>query len=183
MRCVIPTWLLCRLYRLVWYTPAFKIIHWWQGLAKKSLHDTHNCLCDRVSTLCDSYSDSIIRTDIHADGAIAQRWQKWITRLENLFVAAAISDRRDSKLFYCSMPERKYPKSLMLYSTLVKILKWLKRSSTRTLTPRRMWNLRSSHLSTQGKTQMKRWICITPACESWQLPVNLLSLTRKLNLK
>ena len=32
--------------------------------------------------------------DIHADGAIAQRWRKWITRLENLFVAAAITDKK-----------------------------------------------------------------------------------------
>ena len=32
--------------------------------------------------------------DIHADGAIAQRWRKWIKRLENLFVAAAITDKK-----------------------------------------------------------------------------------------
>ena len=32
--------------------------------------------------------------DIHADGAIAQRWRKWIKRLENLFVAAAIGDKK-----------------------------------------------------------------------------------------
>ena len=32
--------------------------------------------------------------DIHADGAIAQRWRKWITRLENLFVAAATTDKK-----------------------------------------------------------------------------------------
>lgn len=32
--------------------------------------------------------------DIHADGAIAQRWRKWIKRLENLFVAASISDKK-----------------------------------------------------------------------------------------
>ena len=32
--------------------------------------------------------------DIHADGAIAQRWRKWKKRLENLFVAAAISDKK-----------------------------------------------------------------------------------------
>ncbi|XP_068729065.1 uncharacterized protein [Montipora capricornis] len=32
--------------------------------------------------------------DIHADGAIAQRWRKWIKRLENLFVAAAIADKK-----------------------------------------------------------------------------------------
>ena len=32
--------------------------------------------------------------DIHADGAIAQRWRKWIKRLENLFVAAAISNKK-----------------------------------------------------------------------------------------
>ncbi|KAK3716437.1 hypothetical protein QZH41_016846, partial [Actinostola sp. cb2023] len=32
--------------------------------------------------------------DIHADGAIAQRWRKWIKRLENLFIAADISDEK-----------------------------------------------------------------------------------------
>jgi len=32
--------------------------------------------------------------DIHADGAIPQRWRKWIKCLENLFVAAAISDKK-----------------------------------------------------------------------------------------
>ena len=32
--------------------------------------------------------------DIHANGAIAQRWRKWITRLENQFVAAAITDKK-----------------------------------------------------------------------------------------
>ena len=32
--------------------------------------------------------------DIHDDGAIAQHWRKWIKRLENLFVAAAITDKK-----------------------------------------------------------------------------------------
>ena len=32
--------------------------------------------------------------DIHADSAIAQRWRKWITRLGNLFVAAATTDKK-----------------------------------------------------------------------------------------
>ena len=32
--------------------------------------------------------------DIHADGAIAQRRRKWMTRLENLFVVAAITDKK-----------------------------------------------------------------------------------------
>ena len=32
--------------------------------------------------------------DIHADGAIAQRWQKWIKWLKNLFVDTAISDKK-----------------------------------------------------------------------------------------
>ena len=31
---------------------------------------------------------------MHADAAIAQRWRKWIKRLENLFVATAISDKK-----------------------------------------------------------------------------------------
>ena len=32
--------------------------------------------------------------DIHADGAIAQQWRKWIKRLENLSVAADIKDKK-----------------------------------------------------------------------------------------
>ena len=32
--------------------------------------------------------------DIHEDGPIAQRWRKWIKRLENFFVASAISDKK-----------------------------------------------------------------------------------------
>ncbi|XP_067026640.1 uncharacterized protein [Acropora muricata] len=32
--------------------------------------------------------------NIHADSAIAQRWRKWIKRLENLFIAAAITDKK-----------------------------------------------------------------------------------------
>ena len=32
--------------------------------------------------------------DIHADGPFTQRWRKWIKRLENLFVAAAITDKK-----------------------------------------------------------------------------------------
>ena len=32
--------------------------------------------------------------DIHADGAMAKRWRKWIKPLENLFVAAAITDKK-----------------------------------------------------------------------------------------
>ena len=40
--------------------------------------------------------------DIHADGAIAQTWPKWIKRLENLYVAAAITDKKRQRalLFY-----------------------------------------------------------------------------------
>ena len=41
--------------------------------------------------------------DIHADGAISQRWRKWIKRLENLFVATAITDKKRQRallLFY-----------------------------------------------------------------------------------
>ena len=36
--------------------------------------------------------------DIHADGAIAQRWRKWITRLGNLFVAATTDKKRQRAL-------------------------------------------------------------------------------------
>ena len=52
--------------------------------------------------LCDRFADFMIATalpnvdlvDIHAYGAIAHRWRKWITRLENLFVAAATTDKK-----------------------------------------------------------------------------------------
>ena len=52
--------------------------------------------------LCDRFDDFMIASalpnvdpfDIHADGTIAQRWRKWITRLENLFVAAATTDKK-----------------------------------------------------------------------------------------
>ena len=37
--------------------------------------------------------------DIHADGAIAQRWRKWIKRLENLLVAADIEDKTRQRAF------------------------------------------------------------------------------------
>ena len=63
----------------------------------KSCQDTHNCLCAWVSNLCDGYSNSNPQFelfDIHADGAIAQRWQKWIKWLKNLFVDTAISDKK-----------------------------------------------------------------------------------------
>ena len=45
--------------------------------------------------------------DIHADAAIAQRWKKWIKRLENLFVAAEITDKKRQRalLLYYSGDE------------------------------------------------------------------------------
>ena len=36
--------------------------------------------------------------DIHADGAVAQRWRKWIKRLQNLFVAANIKDKQRQRV-------------------------------------------------------------------------------------
>ena len=42
---------------------------------------------------------SIDSFDIHADGAITQRWRKWIKRLENLFVAADIKDKTRQSAF------------------------------------------------------------------------------------
>ena len=54
------------------------------------------------NSLCDRFADFMMASallnfdpfDMHADGAIAQRWRKWIKRLENLFVAAAIADKK-----------------------------------------------------------------------------------------
>ena len=45
--------------------------------------------------------------DIHADGAIAQRWRKWIKRLENLFVAADIKDKTRQSAFLLYYAEEK----------------------------------------------------------------------------
>ncbi|CAH3193357.1 unnamed protein product [Porites evermanni] len=52
--------------------------------------------------------------DIHADGAIAQRWRKWIKRLENLFVAVAITDKKIQRalLLYYAGEERLRRKAL-----------------------------------------------------------------------
>ena len=35
--------------------------------------------------------------NIHEDGAIAQRWHRWIKLLKNLFFAAAISDKKGQR--------------------------------------------------------------------------------------
>lgn len=32
--------------------------------------------------------------NVHSEGAVALRWEKWLRRLENLFVALNISDKR-----------------------------------------------------------------------------------------
>ena len=49
-----------------------------------------DCVVFVMATAIPSYKPF----NIHADGAIAQRWRKWIKRLENLFVAAAIGDKK-----------------------------------------------------------------------------------------
>ena len=54
------------------------------------------------TVFCDIFADFMMASalpnfdpfDIHADDAIAHRWRKWIKRLENLFVAAAITDKK-----------------------------------------------------------------------------------------
>ena len=38
--------------------------------------------------------------DIHADSAIAQRLRKWIKRLENFFIAAAITDNKRQRALF-----------------------------------------------------------------------------------
>ena len=58
----------------------FRTLHWRQGSANRS----------KTATAIPPFEPY----DIHADGAIAQRWRKWIKCLKNLFVAAAIGDRK-----------------------------------------------------------------------------------------
>ena len=76
----------------------------------KSCQDTHNCLCAWVFNLCDGYRNSDPQFelfDIHADGTIAQQWQKWIKWIKNLFVDTAISDkkRKHALLLYYARKE------------------------------------------------------------------------------
>ena len=54
-----------------------------------------------------SYLLSFDSFGIHADGAIAQRWRKWIKRLENLFVAADIKDKTRQSAFLLYYAEEK----------------------------------------------------------------------------
>ena len=32
--------------------------------------------------------------DVHGDGDVAQRWDRWINKLQNLFIAANIKDSK-----------------------------------------------------------------------------------------
>ena len=70
---------------------------------QKTLQDTHNCLCHECLTfVMATVIPQFELFNIHANDAIAQwRW-KWIKWLENLFVAAAISDKkRQRPLLLC----------------------------------------------------------------------------------
>ena len=45
--------------------------------------------------------------DIHADGATAQCWRKWIKRLEHLFLALPSLMRKESELCLFTTPEKR----------------------------------------------------------------------------
>jgi len=78
----------------LWYTSWFRILHWRQGLANRSKTLITVCVTECVLFVMATALPTFEPFDIHADGMIAQWWRKWIKRLENLFVAAAISDKK-----------------------------------------------------------------------------------------
>ena len=65
-------------------------LHWRRGWL--ALPVQFQGLCDNcvVASILPNFNPF----DIHADGAVAQRWQKWIKRLQNLFVAGNIKDKK-----------------------------------------------------------------------------------------
>ena len=68
-------------------------LHWRRG---------RSVVASNSFRVCDIFVDFVMASalphfdpfDIHADSAIAQRWRKWIKCLENLFIAAAITDKK-----------------------------------------------------------------------------------------
>ena len=98
--------------------------------------------------------------DIHADGAIAQCWQKWIKRLENLFVAAAITDKkRQRALLFCNRERKGH-------------------GIFRSEEECRVWNL---HVSASPIELRRVHECVSLVCVNYLLLVYLGTSTRKLN--
>ena len=72
------------------------------------------------TSLCGIFVDFVMASalphfgpfDIHADSAIAQRWRKWIRRLENLFIVAAITDKKRLLLCYAGEEVREIVETL-----------------------------------------------------------------------
>ena len=127
-----------------------------------------------MSNLCDGYSDPQFEPfDIHADGAIAQRWRKWTKRLENLFVAAAISDKNRQR-------------ALLLYYAgegVSEIFETLPDTGDDFETAKTKLN---AYFDPKKNVEFEiftfRQAKQHPG-DSWQLPVNSLTSTKKLNLK
>ena len=78
------------------------LIHFEQNNNPLHWRRVRDVVASYSNSLCDRFADFMMASallnfdpfDIHAAGAIAQRWRKWIRRLENLFVASAITDKK-----------------------------------------------------------------------------------------
>ena len=69
---------------------SLSTLHWRRG--RLAVPVQFQGLCDNC--VMASILPNLDPFDIHADGAVAQRWRKWIKRLQNLFVAANIKDKK-----------------------------------------------------------------------------------------
>ena len=69
---------------------SLSTLHWRRG--RLAVPVQFQGLCDNC--VMASILPNFDPFDIHADGAVAQRWRKWIKRLQNLFVAANIKDKK-----------------------------------------------------------------------------------------
>ena len=81
------------LCRLTWCTPLFKILQWRRRSAKITSRYSYLSMWWSVLFMMAKAIPNFELFGTHADGAIA-RWWKWIKHLENLFVAADISDEK-----------------------------------------------------------------------------------------
>lgn len=96
------------LCRLTWCTPLFKILQWRRRSAKITSRYSYLSMWWSVLFMMAKAIPNFELFGTHADGAIA-RWWKWIKHLENLFVAADISDEKRQR-------------SLLLYNAREKLL-------------------------------------------------------------
>jgi hypothetical protein len=44
--------------------------------------------------------------DVHSDGVVGIRWNKWFTRFKNLLLALDEDNTKNKELFYCTMLEK-----------------------------------------------------------------------------